>query len=184
MEELLSACLGLALAAACGFRVFVPPLLLGVASRVGWVELGGGFEWLGSGPALVALSLATVLEIAAYYVPWLDHALDSLATPAAVVAGIVVTASVVTEMAPLLQWTLAVVAGGGLAGSVQIATASARGATTWLTGGLGNPIVATLEAIGATAISLLAFVVPVVALGLVLVFVGVLARRVRRGRTA
>ena len=104
MDVLLNVCLGLGLAAACGFRVFVPFLVLNLAARSGYVALAGNFEWIASTPALITLAVATALEIAAYYVPWLDNLLDSVATPAAVVAGIVVTASVVTGIDPYLKW--------------------------------------------------------------------------------
>src|SRR2546430_1436977 len=116
MEILLTVCLGIGLSAACGFRVFVPMLIMSIASLSGHLSLAHGFEWIGSYPALVSFSVATCLEIAGYYVPWLDHLLDTMATPAAIVAGTIVTASMATEVSPLLKWSLAIIAGGGLAG--------------------------------------------------------------------
>src|SRR3954463_3288084 len=116
MDSILSILIGLGLAAACGFRVFVPLLIMSLASRagVGHLALGPGFAWIGSTPALLSFAVATVLEIAGYYIPWIDNLLDTVATPAAVVAGIVVTASAMTtDVSPFLKWTLAVVAGGG-----------------------------------------------------------------------
>jgi hypothetical protein len=169
METLLSIALGVGLAAACGFRIFVPLLLMSLASRAGMLEPAGGFEWIGSLPALVAFAVATLLEIGAYYVPWLDNALDTLATPAAVVAGVVVTASAVGGMEPLLKWTLAVIAGGGAAGLVQAATSATRGLSSLATGGLGNFLVASGEAVGAVAMSALAILLPLLALTLVAV---------------
>ena len=97
-ETLLSICLGLGLSAACGFRIFVPLLVVNLAARVGWVSLSGELAWMGDSAALWAFGFATVLEIGAYYVPWLDNFLDTVATPAAVVAGAIVTASVVTDL--------------------------------------------------------------------------------------
>src|SRR5512137_1176711 len=96
MEYLLYVLLGIGLAAACGFRVFVPFLAISIAALAGHLRLAPDFAWLGSWPALIVFGVATVLEIVAYYVPWLDHVLDIAATPAAIVAGVVVTASVVT----------------------------------------------------------------------------------------
>jgi len=183
-ETLLSVCLGLGLSAACGFRVFVPLLILSGGARLGWVELGGSFEWLGSQAALVVFAVATVLEIAAYYVPWIDNLLDSVASPVAVAAGVVTTASVVTGMDPLLKWTLAVIAGGGLAGAVQAVTATGRLASTVTTGGLANPLVSTLEAGGAVGLALLALVLPVVALAAVLLLLALVWGRFRRRRAA
>ena len=115
MEIFLSICVGIGLSAACGFRVFVPLLCLSIAAILCAVHLASSFAWVGTTPAIVAFSVATVAEIAAYYIPWVDNALDSAAVPLATVAGIFVTASVVTEIDPFWRWTLAVIAGGGIA---------------------------------------------------------------------
>jgi hypothetical protein len=175
METALSICVGIGLSAACGFRVFVPLLVMSIASLSGHMTLAHGFAWIGTYPALVSLSVATCIEIAGYYVPWLDHLLDTLATPASIVAGTIVTASAVGDMSPFLKWTLAVIAGGGAAGLVQGATVMTRAASTATTGGLANPVVSTLELVGATFISILAIIAPIVAVLLlitIMVFVG------------
>jgi uncharacterized protein DUF4126 len=164
METLLSICVGIGLSAACGFRVFVPLLAMNIASLSGHLALAHGFEWIGSYPALVAFSVATCLEIGGYYIPWLDHLLDTIATPAAIIAGTLVTASVVTDLSPFLKWTLAVIAGGGAAGLVQGTTVATRAASAVTTAGLGNPLVATLELGGATITSVLAIFVPLLAI--------------------
>ncbi len=181
MDILLSVCLGLGLAAACGFRVFVPFLVLNLAARSDYVALDGSFEWIASTPALITLAVATALEIGAYYVPWLDNLLDSVATPAAVVAGIVVTASVVTGIDPYLKWSLAVIAGGGVAGAVQATTVGARGASSLTTAGFGNPLVATAEIGGSALLSGMAVGLPlftgVVVLALLVLAVWWLRRR-------
>jgi hypothetical protein len=165
---LVSIALGLGLAAACGFRVFVPFLVLGVAVRSGHLEVSPGFAWVGTDAALIALGVATLLEISAYYVPWIDNLLDTIATPTAIVAGILVTASVVTDTNPLLRWTLAVLAGGAAATAVQVATVAGRQLSSVATLGLGNALVATGEAFGAFVMAILAVVVPLVAVLLVL----------------
>jgi hypothetical protein len=184
METLLSLMVGLGLSAACGFRVFVPLLVLSIAGYSGHVQLAKGFEWLASEPALIAFSLATILEIAAYYIPVVDNFLDTVATPAAVVAGTIVTASMVTDVSPFLQWSLAAVAGGGIAGVVQGATVMARGASTALTGGLANPVVATVELGTSAASAVMAFFTPVlVLLGVFgLLGIGLVAVSRRKGR--
>ena len=185
LELFLSLALGIGLSAACGFRVFVPLLVISAAARGGFLTLAPGFEWMGSYPALLAFAVATVVEILAYYVPWVDNALDGVATPAAVVAGAVITASMVTGVDPWLQWTLAVIAGGGAAGIVQAGTTGLRGPSTLTTGGLDNFFVSTLEWIGAFTTSLLAVLFPVVALLLVLgLIVFILARWGRRTQPA
>ena len=168
MEILLSVLVGLALAAACGFRVFVPFLVVSIASASGHLDLAPGFEWIGTTPALVSFAVATALEIAAYYIPWLDNLLDTIATPA--------------DVSPLLRWTLAVVVGGGVAGTIQVATASVRGGSAVTTGGIANPAVSTGELGGSVITSILAIVVPVVAAALVVALLVVIIRKLRRVR--
>lgn len=180
METLLSACLGIGLSAACGFRVFVPLLIMSIASLSGHLSLAHGFEWIGSYPALVSFSVATCLEIAGYYVPWLDHLLDTVATPAAIVAGTIITASMVADVSPFLKWTLAVIAGGGAAGMVQGTTVLVRGASGVTTGGLANPVVSTLELAGSIITSILALVAPVLVVILVAGFLFIFGRKVFR----
>ena len=175
VEALLSLGVGVGLAAAAGLRVFLPLLLLGSAARLGWLPLTGGFEWLASGVGLGTLGVATVLEIGAYYVPWIDNLLDIVAGPSAVVAGVVATAAVTTDLPPPVRWAAAIIAGGGTAGLVQSVTSVARLKSSALTGGLGNPLLATLEWAGALVTSLLAIVFPMVAI-LIVVSTAVLAR--------
>lgn len=171
MELVLSVCLGIGLSAACGFRVFVPLLGIGVAAHAGHLQLAEGMDWMSSWPALICFAVATVVEIVAYYVPWLDNLLDTIASPAAVIAGAVATASVVQEMSPFLRWTLALIAGGGLAIVIQSATVGLRGASTTTTGGLGNFVVSTLELVLSVITTIFAIVLPI----LTALFVALLA---------
>ena len=161
MDIVLSICIGIGLSAACGFRVFIPPLIMSIASLSGHLTLSQNFAWMGTYPALIAFAVAASLEIGAYYVPWLDHLLDSIASPAAIVAGTIVTASLLTDMSPFLKWTLALIAGGGAAAAVQSLTVLTRGASLVGTGGLANPVVATAELGGSILTSAMALVVPI-----------------------
>ncbi len=163
METMLSIFVGVGLAAACGFRIFVPLLVMSIASLTGQIALSPEFEWIATYPALAAFSIATLFEVAAYYIPWIDNLLDTIAVPAATVAGTIVMASAVSEMTPFLKWGLAVIVGGGVAGTVQGFTSIARLASTATTGGLGNPAVSTVEAGGSVVLSILAITLPVVA---------------------
>jgi Domain of unknown function (DUF4126) len=186
VETALSVLVGIGLSAAAGFRVFVPLLVLSLAQRSGHLEVTAGFAWVGSDAALITFAVATVAEILGYYVPWVDHALDVVATPAALVAGVVLTASVVTDLDPFLRWTLAVLAGGGAAAAFQGLTAGARGISTLATGGLGNPVVSTAEAGVSAGLALLAVAVPIAAFVAVVALLYFAARRLlfRRRRTA
>ena len=182
MDLLIATLAGLALSAAAGFRVFVPLLLVGVAGRLGYLQLTPDMAWLGSDAALVALATATVLEVSAYYVPWLDNLLDTLTTPMAITAGVVAWAAVTPEMSPLLRWTLAVVAGGGTAGVIQAGTTVLRLKSTGLTAGLGNVVLATGELLGSLVLSTLALVIPLLAAALVVVLLVALGCRLARLR--
>jgi hypothetical protein len=182
VEPLLGIPVGLALSTAAGLRVFVPLLLTGLAARLGYLQLTPGMTWIGSDEALVALATATVLEVGAYYVPWLDNVLDTVATPAAITAGVIATAAVTPELSPLLRWTLAIIAGGGAAGLVQAGTTLLRLKSSTFTAGVGNPVLATSELVGAFALSGLALLAPLLA-GVIVVFaLFVLARRLLRLR--
>jgi len=177
---MLSIAAGIALSAACGFRVFVPFAMMSLASITGQLELAEGFQWVGTYPALITLLTATVLEVGAYYIPWLDNALDMVATPAAVVAGSIVSASFFTDMSPYMTWLLVAIA-GGTAGIIQTSSVLARGLSTATTGGVGNAVVASTELAGSVALSIAAIMIPVVAFGVVMLLCfSVLRRLVRR----
>jgi hypothetical protein len=180
METLIGIIVGVGLSAACGFRIFVPLLVMNLASLTGYLHLSPGFEWIGGTPATMIFATATIVEVLAYYIPWLDHILDVITTPAAMIAGVVATASVVTNVSPLLKWTLAIIAGGGAATIVQGTTSTLRLKSTALTGGIGNPVIATGEWIGAIITALLAILVPVICLILLLVLVIFVVRKAGR----
>ncbi|HWC60596.1 MAG TPA: DUF4126 domain-containing protein [Verrucomicrobiae bacterium] len=188
MEIILSLCVGIGLSAACGFRVFVPLLILSIAARTGHVALVPSFQWIGSDIALWTFAVATMLEIAGYYIPWFDHLLDVIATPAAITAGIIITASMVGGMSPFLKWTLAVIAGGGAAGLVHGTTAVTRGLSTATTGGIGNPFFATIELGSSVVTSTLAVFAPVLTIVLLLLILLLVAKKIlpkfRKRRTA
>lgn len=190
MNETLAILAGVGLAAACGFRVFLPLFVAALAVRAG-IDGVGGFEfatllgddldWIGSTPALITLGVATVLEIGAYYVPWVDNALDTIATPAAILAGTLVAFSLFPGTGGTgLDWALAAIAGGGTAGLIQGASTLLRGTSTATTGGLGNFAVATFELLGSIAASVLAVVLPLVGGGLALLLAFFLLFRLGR----
>ncbi|MCU0975010.1 MAG: DUF4126 domain-containing protein [Steroidobacteraceae bacterium] len=185
MEELdvaLSVGMGVALAAAAGFRVFVPLLATGLAIHFGGLQAAAGFEWLGEPWALVTLGVATVLEVAAYYVPGVDHVLDAIAAPLALVAGVVVAASVMADLPGWLRWLAAIVAGGSATAATYSLSSLVRAKSGVATGGLGNPIVASGELVSAAGLALLALLVPLLALAAVAALVLLALRRLLRRR--
>jgi hypothetical protein len=186
MDVALGICLGIGLSAACGFRVFVPMFIMSLAAKAGYLDLADSFGWMSSWGAVTAFGTATVLETGAYYIPWLDNLLDSVTTPAAIIAGAVATASVVTGTDPLIQWSAALIGGAGVAGTVQSSSVALRAASTLTTGGLGNFVVATIELVGAIVLSFVAMLLPIfgaiIAVVLTAVALSLLFRRTGRPR--
>lgn len=185
----LSAFIGIGLAAATGFRVFLPLFAVSLSTHLGWIAAGDNFMWLSGWPTLVATGVAMVAEIAAYYIPVVDHLLDTLSVPIATIAGSVLFASQFTEMGSFAQWSLALIAGGGTAAVISSGFAGTRAVSTATTGTLGNSAVATTETFGAGVMSFLALAAPVIAFVfavLLLIAVVVLGkklwRRLTRGR--
>ena len=177
-DVILALCMGLGLAAASGFRVFLPPFLLSIAVRADAVEVNLAetpFEYFDSNIAVILLGVATLAELSAYYVPWVDNLLDTIASPAAVVAGTGMTAIVLEgNTDSVIQWSLAIIAGGGVTAVVQSATVVTRGISTTLTAGLGNPVVSTGENIASVILALVAMVLPILAALLVAIIVGMI----------
>ena len=178
--------MGISLAAASGFRVFLPPFLLSLAARfnVVWfldIDLiGTQFEFFTSTLSIVVLGIATVAEFAAFYAPWVDSALDTIATPASIVAGVAMTAIVLEGNEPIIQWTIAIVAGGGVAATIQSATVAIRGLSSTFTFGLGNPAVATSENVASVVLTLIAILIPFLSALFVLLIVALLLRMKRK----
>ena len=183
METILGLCIGIGLSAACGFRVFVPLLVMSVASLMGWFEPMKGFEWLAMPSVCIALAIATFFEIGAYYIPWVDNLLDTIATPAALIAGTLTTMAASTgEMSQFASWAAAIIIGGGTATAVQMSTVAVRGISTATTGGIANPLVSTGEWISALVVSILAFVMPVLLVIVGIILMIIVIRWVRRKR--
>lgn len=186
MEITIGILLGIGLAAAVGLRIFVPFLLVSIAANLGRVELDPGFTFLATRAALTTFAVATILEVVAYHVPWLDHALDLIAGPAAAVGGALLAAATMVHLDGAIRWPLAIIAGGGVAGVVQLGTAALRVGSTATTAGLGNPLLATAETGASVVLAFLALALPL-AIGLLvlpLLFVALRLRRmkpVRRG---
>ena len=171
MDSVVAILVGLGLAASCGFRVFVPLLAASVAANSGYLNPSDGFDWLGTKSALLAFAVAAAMEVLAYTIPWLDNLLDTIASPIAVLAGMLLFAAAVTGIDPFLKWTLAVIAGGGSAAIVQGGTVLARAASTTTTGGLANIVVSTLESVLGVFFSIISIAVPLLAVVLLVLVI-------------
>lgn len=194
---------GVGLAAACGLRVFLPLLVAGIGTRLGLVNAPDALAWIGTWPALVALAVASGVEVGGYYIPWVDNALDAVATPLAAGAGMMTGAlalgaplagilmgpehaaegSLLAWAGPLIAGGVAVGAGAAVATGVQTTTVAARGTSSVTTLGVANPLIATVENVGAVVLSVVAVVVPaLVALLLLMVVIGAVMYGRRRAR--
>jgi len=185
-DVIIALCMGIGLAAASGFRVFLPPFLLSIAVRADTINVdltSTPFEYFDSNIAVILLGVATLVEFAGYYIPWVDNLLDSIASPAAVVAGTGMTALVLAETDPVIQWTLAIVAGGGVSGVVQGATVVTRGFSTMFTSGLANPVVSTGENIASIILSILAIIIAPLAAILVGILMYMIAKKWMQNRS-
>lgn len=159
----ISAFIGIGLAAATGFRVFLPMFAVSLASYMNWIPMNESFEWLAGLPTLITTGIATIVEILAYYIPFVDHLLDTMSIPLATIAGSVMFASQFAEIGTFPQWALALIAGGGTAAAISSGFAGTRAASTATTGGFGNSVVATTETAGAGLMSILALAAPFIA---------------------
>ena len=168
-ETIFSILLGIGLAASVGFRIFVPLFALSIASYYGIVPLNENWQWVGSSAAMIALGIATIVEIGAYLIPWLDNLLDTIAVPLAAIAGTAVMLSTMGDLDPVVTWSLAIIAGGGTATAIKSSTSTTRLASTATTGGIANPIVSTVESGTSIVLSILVFVAPVIAIIFVII---------------
>jgi hypothetical protein len=178
---ILAALMGLSLASASGFRVFLPPFILSLAVRtdtfVNFDLSGTEFAAFDSNAAVLILGIACLAEFGAYYVPWLDNLLDTIATPAAVVSGVGMTSMALVGSDPIIKWSFAIIAGGGSAGIIQVTTVAIRGLSSTLTLGFGNSFVASGENIASIILTFAALIAPIIAAFFAIVLVVLLVRQ-------
>ena len=180
MNTLTSLCLGIGLSTSTGFRILVPFTCLSAAALYGDLVLPAEMNWLDSQLAFIGLIIATLIEVAAYYIPWVNDALDTLELPASVIAGTYLTGAFAADLPTLVQWSLALVAGGGIAGSINGLTGATRLATNTATGGFATPVTASLEWMSALVLAILSITLPLLALILALFLLGYVFKKMRR----
>lgn len=174
IETIISICLGIGLAASVGFRVFLPLFALSLASYFDVWQLNESWQWIGNTAALITLGVATLVEIFAYFIPYIDNLLDSITVPLAALAGTAVMMSTVADLSPVITWSLAIIAGGGTAAAIAGTFSTTRLASTATTGGIANPIVSALETATATVMSVVSIFLPILATVLVLIILFIL----------
>jgi hypothetical protein len=168
-KEIITAiALGIGLSAACGFRVFIPMLVASIAAYMGILPVREGFGWLATWPAMICFSTAAVVEILAYYIPFIDNLLDTITTPLAVGVGTLLMTSVLPINNEMLKWISGFIIGGGAAATIQGGSVLARLTSSKFTAGMGNHVVATGELGAAVTTSVLTFVMPLIIAALIL----------------
>jgi hypothetical protein len=163
-ETIFSILIGIGLAASVGFRIFVPLFALSLASFYNIIPLNENWEWVGSSNALIILGIATIVEILAYFIPWFDNLLDTIAVPLAAVAGTAVMVATVSDLSPTITWALAIIAGGGTATAIKGSTSTTRLASTATTAGIANPVISTVETGSSIFMSIIAIFLPLLAI--------------------
>ncbi|SDW78116.1 protein of unknown function [Lutibacter oricola] len=175
-ETIFSILIGIGLAASVGFRIFVPLFALSLASYFNVIPLNDNWEWVGSSMAIIILGVATLVEILAYFIPWLDNILDTIAVPLAAVAGTAVMVSTVSDLDPTITWALAIIAGGGTAAVIKGSTSTTRLASTATTAGIANPVISTVETGTSIVMSVLAIFIPILAIIFVVLILWLIIR--------
>ncbi len=181
MNIIAALCLGIGLSAACGFRVFIPPLALSIAAHGGMLQLSSDWQWLTTQNAIITLSIAATVEVLAYFIPWVSNFLDSIEIGLAPIVGMFITASTLSiagDFDPTFLWILTVIAGGATAETVELGTSISRLGTSVTTAGMGGPIVGFVEAISSIVISILAIALPTLTMLLVIFLIIYGTRRI------
>ncbi|MEA5593242.1 DUF4126 domain-containing protein [Rivularia sp. UHCC 0363] len=181
MNIIAALCLGIGLSAACGFRVFIPPLALSIAAHGGMLQLSSDWQWLTTQNAIITLSIAATVEVLAYFIPWVSNFLDSIEIGLAPIVGMFITASTLSiagDFDPTFLWILTVIAGGATAETVELGTSISRLGASVTTAGMGGPIVGFVEAISSIVISILAIALPTLTMLLVIFLIIYGTRRI------
>jgi len=179
-ELLISILLGVGLSASVGFRIFIPLLISSLGAYFFEMDLNDSFAWIGTLPAVIIFGTATLLEVAAYFIPWFDNLLDTIATPAAFVAGTVVMAASMIEIDPMWMWTIAIIAGGGTATLIKGSNTAVRATSSLTTGGIGNPIIGAVESLLSVVLAVLSLFIPVIVGIVVLILLFIFGRKLFR----
>ena len=161
-EIITAIALGIGLSASTGFRVFIPLLVACLAAHFNLIPLNDNFAWIGSYPAITIFGVATIIEVLAYYIPFIDNLLDTITTPLAIGAGTLLMTSVLPFDNEMTKWIMGLIVGGGAAATIQSGSVLSRFTSSKFTAGAANPIVSTGENIAAIGTSVLSLFAPII----------------------
>ncbi len=182
MELFFSLLIGIGLSATSGFRLFLPFLVISAASLTGHLELSPAFAWISTYPALTVFAVAALVEALSYFFPYVDNLLSTISIPFAVIAGTVITASVIVDMGPLLTWSLAIIAGGGASLTTKTTSALLHTGSTAVSGGTANPVLSAVETGYSVVMAIVSIFAPVLIIILFgfIIWIGVRVLRKRK----
>ena len=186
---ILALLLGLGLSASTGLNTFLPLLLLAAAAKfeIAGITLGEKFEWLSSDVAIIVLIIACVAELVADKVPAVDHFLDSIGTFVRPIAGATAAASVLTDVDPMVAALVGIMMGAPTSLGFHTLKAGTRVASSAATFGCANPLISIVEDIFSLVLSVIAIFAPVIVpivLGLFILVLWKVMKRIRGGPPA
>lgn len=181
-EILIAVCLGVGLSASCGFRVFVPLLATSLGTHFNWIPIGDNFEWMSSMPAIISFGTASLVEMAAYYIPVVDHVLDIIATPLSLAAGALLAVNFLPIQDPMIKWVAGIIVGAGGAGVIQAGTVFTRLLSGKATLTAANPVVTTGENTAAIGSSALMIIIPIIMAIILVIFIVWIMKKIYKNR--
>ena len=155
------------LSGAAGLNPWLPLFTSALLARLDVVELAAPFDTLSSTLGLVLLGALTAADFVGDKIPLVDHVLHLAGTVVAPVSGAILFAGE-TGLETDLPTLVAVLLGGATAGSIHAGGGAVRPVSTATTGGIANPLLSLGEDLTSLLLVVAAFVLPLVALLLVL----------------
>lgn len=162
MEMLLGIFSAFGLSASAGLNAYIPLMVVGVlAHYTDLIKLQAPWDTLSNPWILILLGILLIIEMLADKIPVANHINDLIQTFVRPVAGAIAfaaSAKVISGIHPVV----ALAAGLLVAGTVHVAKSAAiRPAVTAVSGGTANVPVSVAEDVGATVVSLLAVITPI-----------------------
>ena len=161
----------LGLSFAAGINLYATVIVLGLASRFGWVELPDQFQAFDSNIVIGIAIILYVVEFAADKIPWIDSVWDTVHTFIRPVGGALIAVVALGDASPTLEALMAILA-GSVAASTHLTKAGARVAVNASPEPVSNWILSFAEDAFVVGLGSLAIAYPVAAL---VVVVGLLA---------
>lgn len=184
VQAFLSLSMAFGLSTSAGLNAYIPLLTIALVDRLsdGLMDLQGPWTWLSSWWTIGVLAILLVVEILVDKVPAVDTINDIIHTVIRPAAGAILFAA--STRAIGLHPVLAAICGVILAGGVHTAKTGGRPVVTATTGGVGNPILSTIEDVVSAVMSFVSIVAPYLVLILALIILGLVIWWIARRRAS